>query len=64
MMMKSNFGQIKDIYDVLWVYNDGLYELGVCHYRSIVKVVIISSYLSIFLELEGEGEDFSLFYVQ
>jgi len=42
-MMKSNFGQIKDIYDVLWVYNDGLYELGVCHYRSIVKVVIISS---------------------
>ena len=61
-MMKSNFGQIKDIYDVLWVYNDGLYELGVCHYRSIVKVVIIGSYLSIFLELEGE--DFSLFYVQ
>ena len=60
MMMKSNFGQIKDIYDVLWVYNDSLYELGVCHYRSIVKVVIIGSYLSIFLE----GEDFSLFYVQ
>ena len=49
-MMKSNFGQIKDIYDVLWVYNDGLYELDVCHYRSIVKVVIIGSYLSIFLE--------------